>query len=62
MDLQKFQRLHFIGIGGMGMRALAEILIEKGMKISGSDVHNSDYLQFMKKQEPIFLSDMKPPM
>lgn len=50
MDLQKFQRLHFIGIGGMGMRALAEILIEKGMKISGSDVHNSDYLQFMKKQ------------
>lgn len=50
MDLQKFQRLHFIGIGGMGMRALAEILIEKGMKISGSDVKDSDYLQFMRRQ------------
>lgn len=50
MDLQKFHKLHFIGIGGMGMRALAEILIEKGMKISGSDVNDSDYLQFMRGQ------------
>ncbi len=50
MDLQKFHRLHFIGIGGMGMRALAEILIEKGMKLSGSDMKESDYLQFMRKQ------------
>ncbi len=50
MNLQKFHRLHFIGIGGMGMRALAEILIEKGMKISGSDMKESDYLQFMRKQ------------
>lgn len=50
MNLQQFQRLHFIGIGGMGMRALAEILIEKGMKISGSDMNESDYLQFLKKQ------------
>ena len=50
MDLQKFHRLHFIGIGGMGMRALAEILIEKGMHISGSDMKESDYLDFMRKQ------------
>lgn len=50
MDLKHFQRLHFIGIGGMGMRALAEILIEKGMKISGSDKNESDYLQFMRRQ------------
>lgn len=50
MDLKTFQRLHFIGIGGMGMRALAEILIEKGMKISGSDSNATDYLQFLKKQ------------
>lgn len=50
MDLQKFRKLHFIGIGGMGMRALAEILIEKGMKLSGSDQKDSDYLRFLKSQ------------
>lgn len=50
MDLQKFQKLHFIGIGGMGMRALAEILLEKGMKLSGSDTNRSDYLDFLKSQ------------
>lgn len=50
MDLQKFRKLHFIGIGGMGMRALAEILIEKGMKLSGSDQKDSDYLRFLRSQ------------
>ena len=50
MDLRTFQKLHFIGIGGMGMRALAEILIEKGMQISGSDVKDSEYLHFMRTQ------------
>lgn len=50
MNLKTFKKLHFIGIGGMGMRALAEILIEKGMKISGSDSNPSDYLNFLKSQ------------
>ena len=30
MDLNAYKSFHFIGIGGMGMRALAEILLEKG--------------------------------
>src|SRR6267154_2338103 len=29
---------HFIGIGGIGMSALARILLQKGIKVSGSDV------------------------
>jgi len=32
------QHYHFIGIGGIGMGALATLLIEKGCKVSGSDV------------------------
>lgn len=31
MNLNEYTNFHFIGIGGMGMRALAEILLEKGI-------------------------------
>lgn len=31
MNLKEYTNFHFIGIGGMGMRALAEILLEKGI-------------------------------
>jgi len=32
------QRIHLIGIGGAGMRALAEMLIQRGAAITGSDL------------------------
>src|ERR1700723_107070 len=32
------QHAHFIGIGGIGMSGIAEILINLGMKVSGSDL------------------------
>jgi len=32
---------HFIGIGGVGMSALAHILIQKGIRVSGSDMASS---------------------
>jgi UDP-N-acetylmuramate--alanine ligase len=34
----KPQPVHFIGIGGIGMSGLAEVLIELGYRVSGSDV------------------------
>ena len=34
--------IHFIGIGGISMSGLAEILLEKGFTISGSDAKESD--------------------
>ena len=34
--------VHFIGIGGISMSGLAEILLEKGFTISGSDAKESD--------------------
>ncbi|HBG50055.1 MAG TPA: hypothetical protein DDW90_11300, partial [Cyanobacteria bacterium UBA9971] len=33
--------IHFIAIGGIGMSALAKILIELGYKVSGSDLKNN---------------------
>jgi len=32
------QHVHFIGIGGIGMSGIAEILLNLGMKVSGSDL------------------------
>jgi len=35
------QHAHFIGIGGIGMSSIAEILLNLGMKVSGSDLRRS---------------------
>jgi len=35
------QHAHFIGIGGIGMSGIAEILLSQGMKVSGSDLRRS---------------------
>ncbi len=40
MFIQK-QRIHFIGIGGIGMSGIAEILLNLGMRVSGSDLKRS---------------------
>jgi UDP-N-acetylmuramate--alanine ligase len=40
MFIQK-QHVHFIGIGGIGMSGIAEILLNLGMKVSGSDLRRS---------------------
>ncbi|MBS1816250.1 MAG: UDP-N-acetylmuramate--L-alanine ligase [Acidobacteria bacterium] len=35
------QRIHFIGIGGIGMSGIAEILLTMGFSVSGSDLRSS---------------------
>ena len=39
--LDGIHKIHLIGIGGSGMRAIANILIQKGYDVSGSDVAES---------------------
>ena len=34
----KIQRVHFVGIGGIGMSGIAEVLLNLGFKVSGSDL------------------------
>ena len=48
MKLDDLKRFHFIGIGGVGMSALAKILIEQGYQISGSDAKDSPTLDMLK--------------
>ena len=37
----KIQRVHFVGIGGIGMSGIAEVLLNLGYKVSGSDLKKS---------------------
>ncbi len=37
----KIQRIHFVGIGGIGMSGIAEVLLNLGFKVSGSDLRKS---------------------
>jgi UDP-N-acetylmuramate--alanine ligase len=39
---KKDTRIHFVGIGGMGMCGIAEVLINLGYKVSGSDVARTE--------------------
>jgi len=41
----KIQRIHFVGIGGIGMSGIAEVLLNLGYKISGSDLKSSPVTQ-----------------
>jgi UDP-N-acetylmuramate--alanine ligase len=44
----KHKKIHFIGIGGISMSGLAEILLEKGYKVSGSDMKSSKITDNLK--------------
>jgi len=41
----KIQRIHFVGIGGIGMSGIAEVLLNLGYKVSGSDLKLSPVTQ-----------------
>ncbi|MEE0511456.1 MAG: UDP-N-acetylmuramate--L-alanine ligase [Peptococcaceae bacterium] len=47
---QKFNHVHFIGIGGIGMSAVAEVMLERGYTISGSDLNESDQVQMLRSR------------
>ena len=43
-------KIHFIGIGGIGVSALAQYYLEKGHQISGSDLAASEITDFLKEK------------
>jgi len=45
-----FRHIHFIGIGGSGMSAIAKILLEMGYEVSGSDIKYSEILNKLQNQ------------
>ncbi|MCD6245913.1 UDP-N-acetylmuramate--L-alanine ligase, partial [candidate division WOR-3 bacterium] len=43
------KRIHFVGIGGIGMSGIAEVLINLGFDVSGSDIRESDIIRHLQK-------------
>jgi len=50
MTFSTINRIHFVGIGGIGMSGIAEILITQGFLISGSDLHRSDVTDYLEQR------------
>ncbi len=41
------RNIHFVGIGGIGMSGIAEILIDQGFRVSGSDLQRSESTDYL---------------
>lgn len=50
MELRDFKHIHFIGIGGIGVSAIAEIVKSCGVDASGSDIRVSEVTENLEKQ------------
>lgn len=48
VGMSRIKRIHFIGIGGVGMSGIAEVLINLGYQVSGSDVKEGVSTQRLK--------------
>jgi UDP-N-acetylmuramate--alanine ligase len=44
----RIQRIHFVGIGGIGMSGIAEVLLNLGYRISGSDLKRTPVTERLK--------------
>ena len=46
---RKGLRIHFVGIGGIGMSGIAELLLNLGYRVSGSDLRRSDTTERLER-------------
>jgi len=46
---KKIKHIHFVGIGGIGMSGIAEVLLNLGYRVSGSDMKESDTTERLRK-------------
>lgn len=48
-EMRRIRRIHFVGIGGAGMCGIAEVLLNQGYEIAGSDMKESKNTQRLKE-------------
>ena len=48
LDISNYKKIHCIGIGGIGLSAVAEILHSKGFEVTGSDMKTSEVTENLK--------------
>ena len=39
----RIRSIHFVGVGGVGMSGIAEVLLDSGFEVTGSDLRDNDY-------------------
>ena len=47
-EMRRITRIHFVGIGGSGMSGIAEVLLNQGYHISGSDISTGPTIKALK--------------
>ena len=50
INLSEYRRVHCIGIGGIGLSAVAEVFMSRGFEVSGSDMRESDITERLLEQ------------
>ncbi len=50
MKLGKLNRVHFVGIGGIGMSGIAEVLLTQGFAVTGSDAKESAVVERLRSR------------
>ncbi|MCX8164488.1 MAG: UDP-N-acetylmuramate--L-alanine ligase [Aquificaceae bacterium] len=50
MFREKVKSFHFVGIGGIGMSGIAQILLEMGYEVSGSDLKENKNIELLRKK------------
>ncbi|TPH12037.1 UDP-N-acetylmuramate--L-alanine ligase [Litorilituus lipolyticus] len=48
-EMRRVKRIHFVGIGGAGMGGIAEVLLNEGYQISGSDIGENQVVKRLTK-------------
>ncbi|MCD6451820.1 MAG: UDP-N-acetylmuramate--L-alanine ligase [Acidobacteria bacterium] len=57
---RRYKRVHFVGIGGIGMSGIAEVLLNLGYYVSGSDLKRSRITERLAKLGAKITYDHKP--
>lgn len=50
LDLGRYAHVHFLGIGGIGVSAVARLVLARGIRVSGSDVRESSITQALERE------------
>src|SRR6266852_5886456 len=46
---KKYQQIHFVGIGGVGMSGIAEVLLNLGYRVTGSDLKRGEIVERLER-------------
>src|SRR5438552_16997888 len=60
---KRYQQIHFVGIGGAGMSGIAEILLNLGYRVTGSDHRRNEAVEGLEELgAKIFVGPAAPPI